>query len=116
MVMCKPIIETGAALWVCGEGSSMDALISRLREASKCNVRAYYPDTIGARNTEYCAVYGALYVYKEKADLNRLNVNCVDMLQYDKVVDQIEEDVEGKSITSKIKNLFERYTRDKEDI
>ncbi|MBR0461511.1 MAG: hypothetical protein IJJ00_02195 [Erysipelotrichaceae bacterium] len=117
MVMCKPIIEEGADLWICGEGSSMEALVKRLREASGCEVKAYYPDTIGARDTELCAVYGALYVYKEKANMNSLNVNCVDMIRYEKIVDQIEEDVEGESITSKIKSLFEIYRdRDKEDI
>ena len=116
MVMCKPIIEKGAELWICGEGSSMEALVSRIREASQCRVRTYYPDTIGARNTELCAAYGALYVYKEKADLNRLSVNCVDMLQYEKVVDRIEEDIEGESITSKIKTWFKNNIKDKEDI
>ena len=109
IVMCKPILEKGADLWVCGEGSAMAALVKKLREASGAEVRTYYPDTIGARNSELCAVYGALYVYKEKASLNNLDVNCVNMLEYEQLVSQVQEDEESESITSKIRNLFEMY-------
>ena len=113
-LMCKPIIEKGCDLWICGEGSEMRALSKRLKEKTGSEVKTYFPDTLGARDSGLCAVYGALYVYKEKADLNEMSVNCVNMAQYEKIADQIEEDVEGESITSKIKSLFEIY-RDKED-
>lgn len=109
ILMCKPILEKGADLWVCGEGSAMAALIKKLREVSGSEVRTYYPDTIGARNSELCAVYGALYVYKEKASLNNLDVNCVNMLEYEQLVSDVQEDEESESITSKIRNLFEMY-------
>ena len=109
IVMCKPILEKGAELWVCGEGSAMAALVKKLREASNTEVKTYYPDTIGARNSELCAVYGALYVYKEKASLNNLNVNCVNVLEYEQLVNEVQEDEESESITSKIRNLFEMY-------
>lgn len=115
MQTCKPIIDKGASFLVCGEGSEMSALISLIKNESNCEIKTYYPDAIGVRNTSLCACYGALFVYKEKAILNDLSVNCVNIAEYDKTVDQINVDVEGESITTKIKNLFEMY-KDREDI
>lgn len=115
VTMCKPILEKGASFCLCGEGSNMSALIEKLKEETNCEIKTYYPDTIGVRNTNLCAVYGALYVYKDKVDINNLNVNCVNMSEYDKTLDKIDVDIEGESITSKIKNLFEMY-KDREDI
>ncbi len=107
--MCKPILEKGASFLLTGEGSDMEAISIMLKEKSGVEVKNYYPDIIGARKAELCAVFGALFVYREKANLNDLSVNCVNIAEYDKTVDQIEVDVEGESITSKIKNLFEMY-------
>lgn len=107
--ICSPIIELGATIFVCGEGSSMNALIEELKLKSKTDVRAYYPDAIGVRNANVCGAYGALYVYKEKAEMNDISVNCVNMVEYENTVNQMEVNVEGESITSKIKNLFEIY-------
>ena len=115
LMMCKPLLEKGADIWICGEGSNMLALVKKLRSLSGQEVQTYYPDTIGARNSELCAVYGALYVYREKANLNNLDVNCLNPLEYEEVVSKVEEDEESESITSKIRNLFEMY-RDKGDI
>ena len=114
-LMCKPIIQKGASFLLSGEGSNMKALIYKLKEKTGCEVKAYYPDAIGVRNSSLCAVYGALFVYKEKVNLNEISVNAVNMVEYDKTVNQIEVDVEGESITSKIKKLFETY-KDREDI
>lgn len=114
LLMCKPIIEKGVSFCLSGDGSNMIAIKEMLKEASNCDVKTYYPDSIGVRNSNVSAVYGALYVYKDKAILNELNVNCVNIAEYDHTVDQIETNVEGESITQKIKNLFEIY-RDKED-
>ena len=114
-LMCKPIIQKGASFLLSGEGSDMKALVYKFKEKTNCEVKAYYPDAIGVRNSNLCAVYGALFVYKEKANLNEISVNAVNMVEYDKTVNQIEVDVEGESITSKIKKLFETY-KDREDI
>lgn len=107
--MCKPILEKGGNFLLTGQGSDMKAISASLKEKTGADVKNYYPDIIGARKAELCAVYGALFVYREKANLNDLSVNCVNIAEYDKTVDQIEVDVEGESITSKIKNLFEMY-------
>ncbi len=61
-----------------------------------------------------CSVYGSFFAYKEKASLNNLNVSCVDIAEYDSTVDQKKIDVEGETITMKIKKLFEQY-RDREE-
>ncbi len=107
--MCNPILEKGGSFLLSGQASDMGAISTLLKEKTNVEVKNYYPDIIGARKAELCAVFGALFVYREKANLNDLSVNCVNIAEYDKTVDQIELDVEGESITSKIKNLFEMY-------
>ena len=114
-MMCNPITQNGASFLLSGEGSEMKALVYKLKEKTNCEVKTYYPDAIGVRNSSLCAVYGALFVYKEKVNLNDISVNAVNMVEYDKTVNQKEVDVEGESITSKIKKLFETY-KDREDI
>ena len=113
LTMCKPIIESGLTSFiVVGEGAKMKTLVDELHNQGHCYAKNYYPEAIGIRDSSMCAVYGALYVYREKALLNDLNVTCVDIAEYDSIVDLKKEDLEGESITSKIKKLFENY-RDK---
>lgn len=114
LTMCKPIIDSGTtSFYVTGEGSKMTQLIKELNKESGCETKGYYPDTIGVRDSSLCAIYGSFFVYKEKAILNDLNVSCLDIAEYDQTVDQKKVDVEGESITTKIKKLFEQY-RDEE--
>lgn len=114
-IMCKPIIDKGTNFFITGQGSSMESLVKELQVLTNCDCKSYFPDTIGIRNANMSAVYGALFVYRDKALLNEINVNCVNMSEYDKTVDKIEDNIEGESITQKIKNLFEIY-KDKGDI
>lgn len=115
VTMSKPIIESGnTTMFIVGEGSKMPQLVDAIKSASKCEVKAYYPDTIGVRDASLCALYGALFAYKEKAMLNDLNVCCVDMAEYENTVDQKKVEVDGESITSKIVKMFEMY-RDEEE-
>ncbi|MDO5440640.1 MAG: hypothetical protein Q4F12_03795 [Erysipelotrichaceae bacterium] len=114
LTMCKPIIDSGpTSFFVVGEGSKMETLVNELKDKSGCDVRNYYPDTIGVRDASLCAAFGSFFVYKEKAMLNELNVSCVDIAEYDQTVDQKKVDIEGESITTKIKKMFELY-RDEE--
>lgn len=113
--MCKPILEGGKTIFfLVGQGSKMDALAKLLQSKAQVSVKQYYPDTIGIRDAQMCSIYGSFFVYKEKALLNNLNVSCVDIAEYDSTVDQKKIDVEGESITMKIKKLFEQY-RDREE-
>ncbi len=115
MTMCGPIIEkTNCNFIITGDGADMKLMADTLKSASEKDVNTYYPDSIGVREAEYTAIYGSLLVYREKALFNNQNVTCVDMLQYDATVDHRKIDVEGESLTMKIKNLFDQY-KNKED-
>lgn len=114
--MCKPIINSGkTTFFITGEGSKMKELVNKLKEESKVEVKEYYPDTVGVRDSAMCAVYGSFFVYREKALLNDINVCCVDISEYDLTVDQKKVDVEGESITTKIKKMFELYREEEEN-
>lgn len=109
VTMCKPVIEHGVTIFVTGEGQQMKTLVSKIENQSGCDVKSYCPETIGARDSSLTSLYGALFVYKEKANLNGINVNCVDLLEYNSNVSKKEIDSEGETITTKIKNLFKQY-------
>lgn len=109
ITMCKPIIDSGASLFITGEGQQMYSLVKSLKQMSNCEVKSYYPDTIGVRDSSLTALYGSLFVYKDKVLMNDLNVSCIDLLEYDSRIDQKEIDTEGETITTKIKNLFKQY-------
>lgn len=114
ITMCKPILDKGAMILCTGEGQQISSLIDKISSKSNVTVRSYYPDTIGVRDSSLTALYGALFVYREKALLNDLNVNCIDMLKYETLIDQKEFDSEGETITTKIKNLFKQYVEREE--
>ena len=109
ITMCGPIIEQGAILFITGEGQQMSSLINKIKSVANCEVRSYYPDTLGVRDPSLTSLYGSLFAYKEKALLNNLNVTCIDLLEYDSHISQKELDTEGETLTTKIKNLFKQY-------
>lgn len=113
--MSNPIIEKGSSQFILtGEGAEMKALNELLNEKSGVDVRTYYPDTIGIREASLSALFGAIVAYRDKVILEEIDVNCVDLLEYDSIVDRRKIDVEGDTITSRIKNLFKQY-RNKEE-
>ena len=113
--MSNPIIEKGSSQFILtGEGAEMRALSDLLKEKSGVEVRTYYPDTIGIREASLSALFGAIVAYRDKVILEEIDVNCVDLLEYDSIVDRRKIDVEGDTITSRIKNLFKQY-RNKEE-
>lgn len=114
VTMCRPILEKGAQVFVTGEGQQIKSLINKLEYVSGNDVKSYYPDTIGVRDPSLSAIYGSLFVYRDKALLNNLNVNCIDLLQYESLIDHKELDSEGETITTKIKNLFKQYVEREE--
>ena len=109
--MCGPIIEDGASIFITGEGQQMSSLIQKIKEKTSADIKSYYPDTIGVRDSSLTSIYGALFAYKDKVDLNNLNVSCIDLLEYDSHIDQKDIDTEGETITTKIKNLFKQYVQ-----
>ena len=115
VTMCRPIIEQGASLFITGEGQQMSSLVNKIKELSNCECKSYYPDTVGVRDSSLTSIYGSLFVYKEKVELNDLNVNCINLLEYDNHIDKKEIDTEGETITTKIKNLFKQYVEKEEE-
>lgn len=115
MTMCKPILEQGAMLFVTGEGQQMNSLIKAIKRNTICELKSYYPDTIGVRDPSLTALYGSIVGYKQKADLNDLNVSCIDLLEYDTHIERKDIDTEGETITTKIKNLFKQYVEREEE-
>ena len=109
ITMCNPIIESGAMIVLTGEGQQMKMLNQTLRQMAGCEIREYYPETIGVRNPALTALYGSFIVYREKALLNNQNVSCVDLVQYNSLIEKKEIDSEGETITTKIRNLFRQY-------
>lgn len=110
ITLCGPILEKDTSKFVLtGEGATIGILQKMLAEKSEHEVSVYYPESIGVRDTALCAAYGALFIYKEKTNLNELLVSCVNMEEYNDTVDQQVIDVEGESLTAKIKNLFIQY-------
>lgn len=115
VTMCKPILEQKAMLFVTGEGLQMYALIKKIKDVTMCEFKAYYPDTIGVRDSSLTALYGSLVGYKQKVDLSDLNVSCIDLLEYDSHIEKKDIDTEGETITTKIKNLFKQYVEREEE-
>lgn len=111
VAMSKPILDQGAMLYVTGEGQQMKSLCEMIEDKANCLIKSYYPETIGAKDSTLMSLYGALFVYKDKVDLNNLNVSCIDLLEYDSHIDQKDIDTEGETITTKIKNLFKQYVQ-----
>ena len=109
--MCKPIFENGdTSLVLTGEGAEMYILVETLKNTFKCDFKTYIPDDIGVRDPSFAAIFGSFYIYKEKADLNNLNVSCIDLYEYNNSVDiQTNKNDLGLTITKKIKNLFKEY-------
>ena len=109
--MCKPIFENGdTSVVLTGEGAEMISLVEELKNTMNCDFKIYSPDDIGIRNPSFSAIFGSFYIYKEKADLNNLNVSCIDLYEYNNSVDiQTDKDDIGLTITTRIKKLFNDY-------
>ena len=112
--MCKPLVDEGGEIVLTGEGQQMKSLVKLFNEKADGNFRTYYPETIGVRNPSLCALYGSFLVYREKALLNNLSVNCINLVEYDTSVKDKEFDADGDTITSKIKNMFKQYMKGEE--
>jgi len=115
-LMCKPILEKGeTSIIVTGEGEQMQALIDKLEQGFNSKVKGYYPDTIGVRDASLTAIYGSLVAYRDKVLMNNLNVSCIDLLEYDQLIDERSIDTEGATFTTKIKKFFIQYLNREEE-
>lgn len=107
--LSKDIIEEGVNIFITGEGEKINALVNEIENRTNCEINRYYPEIIGVRDPSLTSIYGALFAYHDKVMLYNLNVNCIDLLEYDALIDQKQLDSEGETLTTKIKNLFKQY-------
>lgn len=106
--MLKPILEShSTTIVVVGEMAGMESFITLLAKECNTNVKAYFPDTIGVRDSNLTALYGSFFVYKDYATIKEIKQSSINLLQFESIIDHKTEDVEGESLTGKIKNLFE---------
>lgn len=111
VTMSRPIIDSGQTQFVIvGDGADMNMLYEELKKQTKCDVKVYHPDTLGVRESGLIGLFGSFFVMKEIANLRNMKVACVDLKEFDKVVDREKADLEGESLTSKIKSLFKQNT------
>ena len=110
--MCKPIFENSkTSFYITGEGADMVALVKSLKDVLPYEIKTYVPDEIGVRDPSLSAIFGSFNIYKEKADLNNINVSCIDLYEYNNCVDiDSKRNVnDGVSITASIKKMFKNY-------
>lgn len=110
----RPILEShDTSIVITGEMASMESFIDLLSKECNASVKAYFPDTIGVRDSNLTALYGSFFVYREMANIKGLKESSVDLLEFENIVDRKIDDVEGESLTGKIKSLFEMNKREK---
>lgn len=107
--ICKPLLNENVEVIITGEGQQMIKLIEKFKAKFLCQIKAYNPDTIGVRDPNLAALYGSFFVFREKQLLNDINVDCINLLEYDANIEQKDFDTEGDTITTKIKNIFRQY-------
>lgn len=109
--VAKDIAESGPMnIVICGEGSELQGLDIILADKLQLSVRNYIPETLGIRNGSLSAPVGAFYAFKDVIDL-KPNLGCsVDLVEYTKTVyaSSKRDEQEEKTITSKLKNMFEK--------
>lgn len=111
----KPILESSnTTMVVVGEGASMRSLIKKLQKETGIQVKAYFPDTIGVRDSSLVALYGSFFSYRDSAIISEDQISSINLLEFENIIDRKTEDIEGESLTSKIKGLFE-LNKKKED-
>lgn len=110
----KPIIEIkNTRVIIVGQGAELQGYDLILSKLLGCKVENYIPETLGTRNGVYVSVLGALYAYKDNYSKSN-DESCVDIVEYQEILNKIKvEDVE-KSVTTKIKKIFEKIEGDKQ--
>ena len=110
----QPILDSfTTSIVVVGEMASMEAFVKMLEERCKVAVKSYFPETIGVRDSSLTALYGSLFAYHDMANIKDVKNSSINLLEFENIVDHKVGDVEGESLTGKIKNLFEMNKREK---
>lgn len=113
---CQPIFESGATnITLINEGAEMEALREALEKRSKAHVRTYAPETIGVRDVELTALYGAFFLYRELAEIRKDMESSIDLLELENVVMHRSFDADAESLTTRIRNLFAASRENREE-
>lgn len=116
VTMSSPIVESGETQFVVvGEGADMVVFCDELEKKSGCEVKVYHPDTLGVRESDLIALFGSFFVLKETANLRDMKVACVDLVTFDRAISNTKIDLEGETITTKIKSLFKNIVKENGD-
>ena len=84
----------------------MDALVKAIRRKVEVTTKTYFPETIGARDSRYSTLLGALYGYRDANEFKGKIVSSIDLYRFSEVIEK-REDTQGESLTTKIRNLFQ---------
>lgn len=104
---CDPILQSGLVqIVVVSEGAKMDALVKAIRRKVEVTTKTYFPETIGARDSRYSTLLGALYGYRDANEFKGKIVSSIDLYRFSEVIEK-REDTQGESLTTKIRNLFQ---------
>lgn len=110
---CKLILAAGdCGIALVGEGAEMGALAQALAQTTGVAVKAYFPETIGARQAKYTALLGAVYAYRDALDAAAALNSSIDLLQFNDAIKKKAADEESITFTTKIRNLFDLKKRE----
>jgi len=114
--LVEPIVENeNTVIVIAGEGAEMKAIASLLAERTSCEIRCYFPSTIGIRNADLAAIYGSLFIYHDTADIFNEHKSSIDLYKLENVITRKGADFsQGDTLTTRIKNLFENNRKKEE--
>ena len=108
---CDPILESGlVSIVIVGEGADLKMLVEEIGNISGVTTKVYCPETIGARDPNYCTLLGALYGYRDLNELKDRKLSCIDLYKFTELIEK-REDSQTESLTTKIRNLFQLKDR-----
>lgn len=112
--LCRPILEKDSIqFYIGGEVSDLYIFVDLFKNFTGQSIKAYYPDTIGVRDSNFASLLGSFYVYKEKANLQNKNVCCINMMEYEEAINKYQkeeyEDSDRDTLTTKIKTMLKQY-------
>lgn len=105
---CEEIFKSGQTdLVITGEGAKVESLVKMIKDVTKVETKAYFPETLGVRNSSYTALLGAIYGYRDLLKIKGDYDSSVNLLELSQIVELKTHDSEGETLTTRIRNLFD---------
>ena len=89
----------------------MASLVKMIEEVTKATTKAYFPETLGGRDSSLTALLGSIYGYHDSIMINGNMTSSINLLQFSELVERKTNDTEGETLTTRIKNLFDSKNR-----